>query len=289
MRTEDLAYFQSPLLPGEDIRFHGEFENDHMQDGLLCAGGLVVGYVEHGVVSLVEPYRNWPREALARLEEGDWIRNNWRQLNLFPFGYRDECDTFLHELLATEGAILDFASGPGGGFVPFLVTNQPERPVIITDLSARVLMLHREYVIAEGIPNDLRYVAVDLRNGSIRPGSVDVITSVGGVGEISPPGEAARSVARMLVPGGRIFACEGAFREDELDALPDDVRHKHGIARKNSPHRWLADAGLDVTFEALFSANTIEEMGRLELARDALDAGVILHLDYHLYIARKPE
>ncbi len=94
--------------------------------------------------------------------------------------------------------------------------------VVVTDLSAGMVGVARERIEAAGLSDRLRAVQADLTTDRIE-GTYDVVWSSMALHHVQDVGELLRSVATLLVDGGRLAIADldedpdGAFHADKAD------------------------------------------------------------------------
>jgi len=285
VRADDLSLFQSPLLPGEELRFEGKLDGEHLAEGLLCAGWHVVGYVEEGVASLCAPNLNWRDDDLAKLKEGNWIQRNrdwWRSTQPGPVGSR-----FVREFVKTQGRMVEVGCGPGGGITPRVLLDNRDCRIIMNDISNRILQLQRDQMKKEGVGSNVIFMAYDMMKKVLRPETVDAVSSFGGFGETGGKADMAISVAYdALVPGGLLYVSELDHDSDEYRALPDDIKTRFGLTEGWRAR--LERAGFEITQYAATQGELMDDPEDGGLAKAVMERGITLHKNHAQIIARKP-
>lgn len=137
--------------------------------------------------------------------------------------------------------------GGGTGRLSILLADQVGS-VVVTDPSAGMVQVARERIEAAGLGDRLRAVQVDLTSGRL-DGSYDVVWSSMALHHVQDLDALLRSVARLLVDGGRLCIADldedpdGAFHADKVD-----FDGHHGFDRQRLTEQ-LATAGFaDVNF-----------------------------------------
>ncbi len=120
--------------------------------------------------------------------------------------------------------------------------------VVVTDPSAGMVQVARERIEAAGLSDRLRAVQADLTTDRL-DGTYDVVWSSMALHHVQNPDGLLRSVAGLLVPGGRLLIADldedpdGAFHADKVD-----FDGHHGFDRRRLAEQ-LARAGFgDVRF-----------------------------------------
>ncbi|MGA8209714.1 MAG: class I SAM-dependent methyltransferase [Nocardioidaceae bacterium] len=137
--------------------------------------------------------------------------------------------------------------GGGTGRLSILLADRVGS-VVVTDPSAGMVQVAQERIEAAGLSDRLRAVQADLTTDRL-DGAYDVVWSSMALHHVQDPNELLRSVARLLVEGGRLAIAD-------LDADPDGAFHAgkvdfdghHGFDRQRLAEQ-LARAGFaDVRF-----------------------------------------
>jgi ubiE/COQ5 methyltransferase-like protein len=215
MNTELLSILRSPLLPDEPVRFEGEGD-----DGLLCAGVHVVGFVEKGIPSFVAPIAGWGPDGIERLRTEEWITRNWE--NRRSKSTHEPSQRLIQKLADTGGIMVDIATGPGAGFVPEVLMINPDHRVIMNEISIGILHLQREYLANSEFQN-IEMVAADATKPYLAPGSVDAMASGGGISNTPDCPAGYRVAFESLRPGGLLAVCEFVHSADEIAQLPKEM------------------------------------------------------------------
>jgi ubiquinone/menaquinone biosynthesis C-methylase UbiE len=137
--------------------------------------------------------------------------------------------------------------GGGTGRLSILLADQVGS-VVVTDPSAGMVQVARERIEAAGLGDRLRAVQLDLTTDQL-DGAYDVVWSSMALHHVQDLNALLRSVARLLVSGGRLCIADldedpdGAFHADKVD-----FDGHHGFDRQRLTEQ-LATAGFtDVNF-----------------------------------------
>jgi hypothetical protein len=292
MQKDDLAMFRSPLLPDDDIRFIGESNGDDIEHGLLCAGNSVVGYVEYGIPSFTAPNQH-PESfdsTVDKIRREGWIVRSWEKWRSGAMK-KDSRYTLLHtefprQIAETNGLIVEIGTGPGAGFVPGVLEHNREARILLNDVSIGILRLQKEYISREGVGPNVQYAAWDAKEHVLSPGSIAVVSSAGGIGNIPDCNRAIDALSEALSPGGCLFMVEVARSTDRMNALPEWIREEYDL--NGSWQEDLESAGLEVESYDVVHGEQITDPNESGLAKDVIEAGHALYQEREYLIARKP-
>lgn len=222
-------------------RLYGVSVNELLEDnGLLSCIANRPFEEKDGIAYFVPPASGpeelqWERDMRA---EG-WIARNWRDAWDQPGGWAETAygrniagerskpnDQRIGRWIAQRGGvILDIGSGPGGGYMPFILRADPAARIIVSDLSHTVVEEWKRFLDAEVDSPDLYYAALDFCGIPFQSGTVDVISDHSGILNcIGDQSAALRECYRVLKPGGVLVSLNSFVTKEALNALPESAR-----------------------------------------------------------------
>lgn len=214
-----LPEFQCLFVDPEDhspLSFEGEWLDDCWWNGVLCSSRGETWPVVEGIPDFV-------RESIEGVSwsgpcSKETYERNWKRANdiLVPNSWGREV---AEECVRQGRPALDIASGPGGGFMPGLLQLDPRLPVMATDASSFILQGWKRYLEREGMSFAVCFAAFDARKMPLASGSVEVMTSVAGFGNIHGPFLAIREAARILADDGIIYTWDSDLDMDAYRVL----------------------------------------------------------------------
>jgi SAM-dependent methyltransferase len=170
-----------------------------------------------------------------------WIERNWQgQQKSDP---SDWLGRFSREIAEARGLILETTAGPGGGNLLYILHADDTAIVLVNDLSRMILEDWQQVLRAAGGGRNIAFAAFDACRMPLRPNSIDVVASHGGISNIPGYLRAVKEIHRVLQPGGRLFSLDLVVNQEDWSKLPAVVRAK-----------WEASSpALTSGFEALFA------------------------------------
>ena len=204
---------------------------------------------------------------------------------------RSAAPRFAAEMAARPGTILEVASGPGGGFMPWTVLLNGNTRILAFDRSRMILEDWKELLDRSGVGDRVTFAVFDARSMPLRDGSIDTISSLLGIGNVEGWADVIAEIARVLKPGGRVYSQELIFNEEDWARLPEAFRAQveQGLPTITVGMAPLfTNAGLQV-IESLIESEYFADPEDSGIAKYANKLGVRLRAAPHLTIACKPE
>ena len=222
-------------------KLYGVSVNELLEDNALLGCIASRAFEEKGGVAYFVPPESDP-ECL-RWEEDmrreGWIARNWRDAWHQPGGWADSeygrnlvgernrpDDLRIGRRIADlGGVILDIGSGPGGGYMPFILQADPAARIIVSDRSRVAVEEWKRFLDRELDSPYVYYAALDFCDIPFRSCTVDVISDHGGIINcIGDRSAALRECWRVLRPGGTLVSLNSFVARETLASLPDDAR-----------------------------------------------------------------
>ncbi len=165
-----------------------------------------------------------PKEELPRnvqwandMVEGQWVSKNWQTCQAQPNLFRN----IAQKICRHGGLIVEIGTGPGGGYMPALLREDPAAHLIVSDLSPTVVREWRKLLETEICPPNLHYAALDNCELPFHDNSIDVISAGGGFGNTEGDKfKALTEIYRVLKPGGLYVSGDGFVTQETLRSLP---------------------------------------------------------------------
>lgn len=163
--------------------------------------------------------KTWANEMIANR----WISRNWNECLRKPDTIRDNIG---RKISGYGGKILEIGTGPGGGFMPYVLNANPDATVIISDLSPTVVQEWKKFLDKELNSPNISYAVFNFCNIPFENNSIDVISDGGGIGntEEGDKVKALKEVYRVLKPDGLLVTSTGFVTKETLAELPKQAQ-----------------------------------------------------------------
>ena len=120
-------------------------------------------------------------------------------------------DYILNELADGTGPIVDLASGRG--YLVEQMAKSLDRPLIVTDISPRVLRRNRRCFEQAGLAQRMSFLAFDARYTPFKAGAAPILTSNVGLANIASPDDLLTELCRIV--SNRIYAVHHFYPMDD--------------------------------------------------------------------------
>lgn len=170
-----------------------------------------------------EQERNCNIEWANEMQSGKWIERNWKSSRENAYMDRDRIGK---QIASCDGIILELGAGPGGGFMPYILKENPDAAIIISDLSPTVVREWKSFLDKALDSPNLYYAVFNFCHMPFKDNSIDVISDGGGIGncEEGTKAEALKEAFRVLKPGGKLITATGFVTKETLAALPEEAQ-----------------------------------------------------------------
>ena len=112
------------------------------------------------------------------IRDGKWVKRNWE----YSRAANPHKDSVGKQIASCDGIILEIGTGPGGGYMPYILKENPDATIIISDLSPTVVREWKSFLDKELDSPNIYYAALDFCNMPFMDNSIDNITDGGGIG-----------------------------------------------------------------------------------------------------------
>lgn len=214
----------------EDLVYRGTSRGDMWAEGaLLSKDGLFVFPVVGGVPIFVEIALEVFSRVFLALREGrgidrelSYVKYNWEHIQeKLKTAPSSPWVRYAKMISREDGLIVDIATGLGGGFVPAVLSFDPEAKIMISDVDPLVIASWKRFL--DGKYPNVSYACFDATRMPLRSESVDVVVSSGGFGNIPYQYAAFSEAYRILRRGGKLYIADGMIYREDLEKLPKEL------------------------------------------------------------------
>lgn len=195
-----------------------------------------------------EQERDYNIEWANEIQNGKWIKRNW-ECSRADSTFMDRVGK---QIASCDGIILEIGAGPGGGYMPYILKENPDATIIISDLSPTVVREWKSFLDKTLDSPNIYYAAFDFCNMPFKDNSIDIISDGGGIGNCEDvKAKALKEAYRVLKPGGKLVTSTGFVNKETLSALPEEAQ------------KVLAEKRPDV-FEDLYEDTVLAGFSRID-------------------------
>lgn len=168
-----------------------------------------------------EHERNYNIEWANEIQDGEWIKRNWE----YSREENTHMDSVGKQIGSYGGIILEIGAGPGGGYMPYIVKNDPDATIIISDISPTVVREWKSFLDKTLDSPNIYYAVFDFCDMPFKDNSIDIISDGGGIGNCEGvKAKALKEAFRVLKPGGRLVTSTGFVTKETLSSLPIETQ-----------------------------------------------------------------
>ena len=280
------------------LKYEGETADGLWTDGRLVSESEQLSFpVKNGIPLFIDraddPWadENQRNASLARLgvPADQLIRYNYE--GLLEWTDRGRYDYWIQSIIAQGGILLELACGPGGGFAPLILDDNPEATILLTDLGEWVLRQWQKLSLEMNRWPNLNFAQLDVTRSPLKAKSFDAVDSFGGISNIAGGAIAILESFRVLKPGGRLFMVDATPVSEQFEALPKEIqveiRHNFPAIGKGY-EKLVAEAGFEIIDFEETSRRKLEP-GESNLADIAGKYEIEMQIQFFNLEAKKPD
>ena len=196
--------------------------NEMLEDTDLLFKLTGKGTGQQGIAYYIsEQERNYNIEWANEIQRGGYIKYNWEHAQT-DRSIRNEIGK---NIASYGGIILEIGTGPGGGYMPYILKSNPDATIIISDLSPTIIKEWKKFLDKILDSPNLSYAVFDFCDMPFKDNSIDVISDGGGIGNCEgDKAKALKEAYRVLKPGGKLITSTGFVNKDTFASLPEKTQ-----------------------------------------------------------------
>lgn len=198
--------------------------NELLEDNDIIAKLSNKTYEFDGIAYFVPKSEKSDNESWAKdIVHGAWIKRNWDSIKNRNAGIMNDIGK---KIAGHGGIILEIGTGPGGGFMPYILNADPDAKIIISDLSPTVINEWKRFLDRELDSPGISYAAFNFCDIPFIDNCIDIVSDGGGIGntESGERCKAFKECYRVLKPGGLLVTSTGFVNKETLAALPKQAQ-----------------------------------------------------------------
>ena len=176
------------------------------------------------------------------LISGNWIQRNWEA----HFNYKNKIN-IAKKIVSTGGPILETGTGSSGGFMPYILDEDINADLIISDLCPTVLKEWKKIFDKDTKPLNVKYAVLNTCDIPFKDGTINVVSGNGDFGYIiGDKRKALNEIYRIIKHGGMYVTGDIFVSEEYAKAIPEKA---YNVLKKRFPdifndfYRESIDAG----------------------------------------------
>jgi ubiquinone/menaquinone biosynthesis C-methylase UbiE len=152
------------------------------------------------------------------LVSGNWIEKNWNE----HFNMKNDVRVNIAKrIFSMGGPILELGTSPGGGFMSFVLDNDINADIIISDLSPTVIKEWKRFFDKNVKPVNIKYAVLNTCDMPFKDETLNVVTGYAAFGNIvGDKIKALNEIYRVLKHGGMYVAGDICVNKEYAKTLP---------------------------------------------------------------------
>jgi len=168
-------------------------------------------------VSEKEPENNI--EWVDGLISGNWVEKNWNEHYNMK---NDERVDIAKRISAMGGPILEIGTGPGGGFMSFVLDNDINADIIISDLSPTVVKEWKRLFDKNIKPANIKYAVLNTCDIPFKDETIKIVSGYAAFGNIEgDKTKALKEIHRVLKKGGMYVSGDICITKEYVKSIPE--------------------------------------------------------------------
>jgi ubiquinone/menaquinone biosynthesis C-methylase UbiE len=127
------------------------------------------------------------------------------------------------EIAKKNCLVLEIGAGPGGGFVPYILKENLNADVIMSDISPTVIREWKRVLSKKIFPKNIKYAEFDICNIPFKNDTIDIVTSIYGFANlIGDQIKGLSEVYRIVKKGGMFINCDICVNEECKETISQE-------------------------------------------------------------------
>jgi len=182
------------------------------------------------------------------LISGNWVEKNWNE----HFNLKNDIRVNVAKKISEKGGdILEIGTGPGGGFVTFVLDNDINANIIISDLSPTVVKEWKLFFDKKIKPANVKYAVLDTCDIPFKDETINIVSGYGGFGNIEGNKiKALKEIYRVLKNSGVYIIGDICVNNEYAKTIPVEA---YNILKQKFPDIFIDyyQESLDVGFSKI--------------------------------------
>lgn len=159
------------------------------------------------------------------IREGNWIESAW-DFRVDEYHETDIMQDIVKQIIKAykdlKAPLVEIACGPGGGFMPAILTAEPEIDIYVTDIAFSVVNEWKKFFEKSNHGSNIHFAACDARYLPFPDNSISSISSIG-IGNVNDIEKVFSEVYRVLKPGGFFTAEDMLLNDKTKEIMPREL------------------------------------------------------------------
>lgn len=166
------------------------------------------------------------------LIDGNWVEVNWKRHLSIDIENERIKSIVAKKIISFGGLVMEIGTGPGGGFMPYVLDEDINSKIIISDLSPTVVKEWKRFFDKEIKPKNIYFTALNHCDIPFKDETINVVSSNGGFGNTEGDKyKAIKEIYRIILPGGMFVNGDVWVNPEYAKTMPpkalEIIKEKH--------------------------------------------------------------